>query len=246
MDCYSASQDLLTQVGPLSAIANCILYHLSYKSSQYNIYYGKELWKNCIPKLYPYKHLWNTQDKNSSLSSYIAIYLCNSVKNCSMLFFMAVYQNGGGSTQLISSIASLLLIDWYAKPSQLRKKQNLPYSVFKHSLNTWTKCHRLKLAIFFSGSSSIHSGLPGGSAVKKSCQSPEAREMWSLIPGLEDPMEEAIAKPSSICPCKFLQTKESARGYSHLGCKELNRTEVTEHEHWSSNPVLRVSVVGLC
>ena len=63
--------------------------------------------------------------------------------------------------------------------------------------------------------------------------------VWSLV--WEDPMEEEMANHCSILP-RDSYGQRSLPGYSPLGCKESDRTEVTEHMRIDAlNPVLRVN-----
>ena len=51
----------------------------------------------------------------------------------------------------------------------------------------------------------LKQGFPGGSAVKELLA---MQEMWVLLPGWEDPLEEGMATHSKILACKLPWTGE--------------------------------------
>ena len=69
---------------------------------------------------------------------------------------------------------------------------------------------------------------PSGSAVKNLPALQELQEMLVRSLGWEDPLEEGMATHSSILAWR-IPWKRSLVGYSPLGCKDLDMTEVTEH-----------------
>ena len=57
----------------------------------------------------------------------------------------------------------------------------------------------------------------------------KTQEMWVQSLGWEDPMKEGMATHSRILAWTILRTEESG-GYSPWGCKESDRTEMTEQQ----------------
>ena len=71
----------------------------------------------------------------------------------------------------------------------------------------------------------IHIGLTDGSVVKNP---PAKQEMWVQFLGLEDPLEEEMATPSSILDWRIPRTEEPG-GLQSIGLQRVRHDWVTEY-----------------
>ena len=88
-------------------------------------------------------------------------------------------------------------------------------------------------------------GFPGGSAIRNSHAVQEPQQTWVRSLDWEDPLRRTWQTTPVFLP-RSSHRQRSLEGYSPRGCKELDRTEATQHAHILFLGVLAWISLSLC